>query len=191
MNQNNQVWRKIFDNIEFNDQYNVSQGTVEKVFVDNKTSSWRIVLSLPEVLTLEIMEDLTNKVKEYCLKEFKIKTVKFNISYLNFEEYSKRNCFSNELNKYFKKAIEICSTVTKSVLVINEYDYEIENKTIIIHVPTEAEVKIINTVLPLVKKYLETYGFGSVEFNVHETGEIYNIMDRRIAQQRVNEQMND
>ena len=79
MNQNNQVWRKIFDNIEFNDQYNVSQGTIEKVFVDNKTSSWRIVLSLPEVLTLEIMEDLTNKVKEYCLKEFKIKTVKFNI----------------------------------------------------------------------------------------------------------------
>ena len=79
MNQNNQAWRKIFDNIEFNDQYNVSLGTIEKVFVENKTNGWRIVLSLPEVLTLEVMEDLTNKVREYCLKEFKVKTVKFNV----------------------------------------------------------------------------------------------------------------
>ena len=191
MNQNNQAWRKIFDNIEFNDQYNVSLGTIEKVFVENKTNGWRIVLSLPEVLTLEVMEDLTNKVREYCLKEFKVKTVKFNISYLNFEEYSQKNCFSGELNKYFKRAIDVCSTVTKSVLVINQYDYEIRNKTIVIYVPTSAEVKIINTVLPLVKKYLETYGFGSVEFDVQETGEIYNIMDRRIAQQKVNEQINE
>ena len=191
MSQNNEVWLKIFNNLDFVDNYNIANGTIEKVFVDNENNTWRIVLSLPEVLKLEVMEELISKVKDFCIKEFKVKNVKFTISYLNFEDFMKTNCFKGEVLKYYNQAINICSSVTKSVLVLNQYETEVEETTIVINVPTEEEVRVLNPLLPLVRKYLDNYGFTKVKFHIRETGEIYNIMDRRIAKQKVTEQMNE
>ena len=103
MSQNNEVWLKIFNNLEFVDNYKIANGTIEKVFVDNENNTWRIVLSLPEVLKLEVMEELTSKVKDFCIKEFKVKNVKFTISYLNFENFTKTNCFKAEVLKYYNQ----------------------------------------------------------------------------------------
>lgn len=192
MNQNNNdAWKKIFLSIDFDDEYHIADAELEKVLVNNKNNSWRFVLVLPEFLPLLVTKELTCEVEKYCIKQYGVSKVFFTFKYKDVESVKNIVNIDKQLLEYFESAIEVCSLVTKSVLVFKEFKYTCKDLEIVIEVPTEGENGVITPLIPLVKKYIDNYGLDFLQIKTIIRGDALNTIDRRMEQQRVTQQMNE
>lgn len=192
MNQDyNSAWKKIFLGIDFKDDYDIENAELEKVLVNSKNNSWRFNLKLHRFVPYSVMKELTEKIEKYCVEQFKISKVFFTIKYRNLEEVKNVENIDRHLLQYFVSSINVCSLVTKSVLVFEEFEYYCKNHEIIVEVPTESENGVVSPLIPLVKKYMLNYGLDFVEFKIVVTGEGLSTIERRLEQQRVTQQMNE
>lgn len=155
----------------------LESGKITKVLLKQSTKTLKISLEFANVIRFASLEEIMMAFSEKFQQELKFKKTKFTVRYLSVSyEY---------LEEYFLKAIEICSKSFLAVKGLLNYSYQINNNCIKMKVNSDDEKKVIEKNFPIIKAFLENYGFKNVVFESFIDYEETPLFEKCKAQQKV------
>lgn len=176
----------IASKVELND--NLKTAVLNKVTVNEKNSTWRMFISIKNVLLKEELEQVYQKVNDYAKKTFEIKQLKLTIHYLEKENFVFKN---GELKEYLLMAIDVCKDIKKGVLILKTAKTNYDLNRITFLVASEEELKNFEENLVIIKKYFDNYGLDFVHFEVNISEDAKNIKELSDERQRIQESIDE
>lgn len=156
--------------------------------VNDQKASWRFCLKFNNIVKVETLKELVAKVSTYLVEKYKIKKVKFTISY---DEKTLDNFLMAEedLRQYFDYAIFVCAESKKGVLTLKEFYKKYLDNEICLMVSTEEEQNSVNDNLNIIKRFFQNYGLNFIKFNVVISDSVRNFKELHNGSQQVKEQL--
>lgn len=159
MNKNEQ-WLNMLQKLKIKADDTIKTGELvsKTLLKDNK--SWRITLSFEKLISQKQLAYLMQEIKAYLINEIGAADCRFTIVYRN------QTVNDDFVIEYLQDGIEVLSKVSKEILMLNRYQFNLYNGIVKIFVANSVEQKIINAQCDLLKKYLDNYGLVNVKFLV-------------------------
>ena len=146
---------------------------LNSVKVNEATSTWRLCITSKEIILLEKLKEINEKVSKYICDTFQIKTVKFTIDY-PLEKKSTYKFSEKALKAYYDYAISVCMEVKKGVIILNEYYKRFLDNEIIFMVASEEEKKAAEDNLIMIKRFFLNYGLDFVKMTIRISDSVKN-----------------